>query len=339
MPVIFAAMVADGPMATGTKSEAPETLETFEAARASAGKQGSVGASVGLLAVCVLWGLNWPAVKIALHDVRPWTLRTIGLGAGAMALLAFARFRGTSLRIPSGRPRVHILVAGLLNIAGYNILTSYAQLGTTTGRAAFCVYTMPVWLALMAAPILGERLDRPRIAALLAATLGLAILLLPLLGSGLPLGILCALGAALSWAGGTVYLKWASVEASPIAVAAWQLAAGASVIAVGGVLLGTHGGTFHLMSAAALAYNAVAGTALAYLLWFGAVRSLPAGTAGLGTLMVPVIGTIASAIIVGDRSTGSDLFGFALIVLAAVCALAFPSRRSSVMPEAPRLEP
>ena len=293
-------------------------------------------ASLGLLAVCFLWGLNWPAVKIALREVEPWTLRTIGLGIGALALLAFARLRGTSLWIPQGRPRLHILVAGLLNIAGYNILTSYAQLGTTTGRAAFCAYTMPVWVALLAAPILGERLDRPRIAALVAAAAGLAILLQPLLGAGFPLGILCALGAALSWAGGTIYLKWAAVDASPMAVAAWQLTAGSLVVAIGGVLLGTHGGTLHLMSAAALAYNGLAGTALAYLLWFGAVRALPAGTAGLGTLMVPVIGTLASALFLGDRSTGTDLVGFALIVLAAVFALAFPARRPSA--EAPSLD-
>ena len=313
-------------------------------------QRASIRAGASLLAVCVLWGLNWPAVKLALNDVQPWTLRTAGLGIGALTLMAFAMLRGASLRIPRGRPCLHILIAGGLNVAAYNILTSYAQIGTTTGRAAFCAYTMPVWVSFMAAPILKERLDRPRLVALVAAIAGLAVLLQPLLGSGLPLGILYALGAALCWAAGTVYLKWAAVEASPIAVAAWQLAAGAGAVAIGGVLLGTHGGTLHLVSAVALAYNALAGTALAYFLWFGAVRHLPAGTAGLGTLMVPVIGATGSALLLGDRPTASDLLGFALIVVAAICALAFSSRGAATgqapgtpagrsLPEATLLEP
>jgi drug/metabolite transporter (DMT)-like permease len=287
-----------------------------------------LGASAGLLAVCVLWGLNWPAVKLALHDVQPWTLRTVGLGIGALALLAFAKLKRTSLHVPFGRARAHILVAGILNVAAYNIFTSYAQIGTTTGRAAFCAYTMPVWVSLMAAPILGERLDRPRIIALLAAVAGLAVVLQPLLSHGVPIGILCALGAAISWAAGTVYLKWAAVVATPIAVAAWQLTVGAVAVAIGGVVLGAHGGTLHLVSGLAVAYNAFFGTALAYFLWFAAVRHLPAGTAGLGTLMVPVIGAISSAMLLADRPTVSDLVGFALIVFAAICALAFSPARA-----------
>jgi drug/metabolite transporter (DMT)-like permease len=337
-------------MTQGSDSIGARCAEPPSGTAGAASQRGSVRAGASLLAVCVLWGLNWPAVKLALNDVQPWTLRTAGLGIGALTLMAFAMLRGASLRIPRGRPCLHILVAGGLNVAAYNILTSYAQIGTTTGRAAFCAYTMPVWVSLMAAPILKERLDRPRIIALAAAITGLAVLLRPLLGSGLPLGILFALGAALSWAGGTVYLKWAAVEASPIAVAAWQLAAGAGAVAVGGVVLGAHGGTLHLVSALALAYNAVAGTALAYFLWFGAVRHLPAGTAGLGTLMVPVIGATASAFLLGDRPTASDLLGFALIVVAAICALAFSSRGAATgqgpgapaghpLPEATLLEP
>ncbi|WP_158806871.1 DMT family transporter [Beijerinckia sp. L45] len=298
-------------------------------------RRAPLGASLGLLGVCVLWGLNWPAVKLALQDVQPWTLRTVGLGVGALALLAVARLRGTSLFVPSGRPRLHIVVAGILNVAAYNIFTSYAQIGTTTGRAAFCAYTMPVWVSLMAAPILKERLDRPRIVALLAAVAGLAVVLWPLVSNGIPIGILCALGAALSWAAGTVYLKWVTVEATPIAIAAWQLAVGSLAVAIGGAIIGGHGGTLHLVSGLAVAYNAFLGTALAYFLWFAAVRHLPAGTAGLGTLMVPVIGAISSAILLADRPTETDLIGFALIVFAAVCALAFSSRGAVGAPSTP----
>lgn len=279
-----------------------------------------------LMLVTIIWGLNWPSARFGLDGFSPWTFRTICFGTGAALLMLVAKHRGISLFIARGAARRHLAVAGLFSIGGFGVLAAFAQLATTTSRTAICAYTMPIWATLLACLCLGERLDAWRGAALLIGAGGLATLFWPLLADGLPVGALYALGSAVSWAAGTVYLKWARVEGHPIAITAWQLVAGTIAVAIG---LGVNGvdlqAQIRLPAFLGLVYSTLIGTALAYLLWFQAVGRLPASTAGLGTLLVPVIGVIAAVLLLGDRPTAPDLIGFALIFVAAICALIKPT--------------
>ena len=101
------------------------------------------------IVLALLWGLNWPAVRIALTALPPWTLRGAGLACGALLLLAIAKALGRSLALAPGMaPRVAI--AGVLNIAVFNVATAFAQLNTSTSRAAVLTFTMPVFTALFA---------------------------------------------------------------------------------------------------------------------------------------------------------------------------------------------
>ena len=79
----------------------------------------------------------------------------------------------------------------------------------------------------------------------------------------------------------------------------------------------------------ALVFCALAGSAFAYLLWFEIVRRLPATTASLGVLSAPVVGTVASMLMLGERPTIPDMIGFALILAAAACVLLTPATRRS----------
>jgi drug/metabolite transporter (DMT)-like permease len=282
----------------------------------------STGGRITLVLVTVIWGLNWPSARFGLQDFSPWVFRTISFGASALILLAIAKRRGISLRIEPGAARRHLAVAGLLSIGGFGVLAAFAQLSTTTSRTAICAYTMPIWATLLARVFLGERLDARRWCALLIGVAGLLVLFWPLARDGVPAGALFALGSAWSWAAGTVYLKRARVEGHPLAITAWQLVAGTVAVAIG---LAIDGGgasaNIHVASIAGLLYSTFIGTALAYLLWFQTVERLPASTAGLGTLLVPVIGVLAAMLLLGDRPTGPDLIGFGLIFVAALCAL------------------
>ena len=75
----------------------------------------------------------------------------------------------------------------------------------------------------MARPILGERRTATRILALALCIVGLTILIYPLAGAGIPSGLLLALATGVSWAAGTIYLKWARIPGDPMGVAMWQL--------------------------------------------------------------------------------------------------------------------
>jgi drug/metabolite transporter (DMT)-like permease len=284
-----------------------------------------------LVAVSLAWGLSWPAMKIALNEIPPFSMRvgTSGLATATLFTLAFMQRR--NIRVHSGLAWAHLVVAGWLNIACFTLFAAFAQLATATSRVAILTYTMPIWAALLAYPILGERLNLPRGISLLLCIIGLTVLAYPLIGSSDLIGLVLALATAVSWAAGTVYLKWAQIDADPMAVVVWQLVVGLLVTIAG---LFMFEGSLHLWPVRpralwALAFSGLVGSAFAYLLWFEIVRRLPATAASLGVLSVPVVGIVASVLVLGERPTIADIVGSFLILAAAAGVLLAPTARSS----------
>jgi len=299
-------------------------------------KSADVVASAKLLVVVmgVAWGFNWVAARIILAVLPPWTMRALGIGLGDLTLFAAALLTGVSLAVPRGE-RQKILVAGLFNVAIFNVCSAYAQIYGTTSRAIVIAYSMPIWSALLAHFVLREKLNAVKLFALVLCAAGLAILIFPLARTGFPFGALFALICAFSWAAGTVYLKWAKIRAATLAIAAWQLLFGWLMLA-GGTLL--FEGVPHLWPlptyiVAWIGYNGLIGMGLAYFLWFVVVDRLPATTASLGSLLVPVVGVIGSAWLVGERPSLTDVIGFACIFAAAASVLLQPNMKHAELPE------
>jgi drug/metabolite transporter (DMT)-like permease len=82
-----------------------------------------------------------------------------------------------------------------------------------------------------------------------------------------------------------------------------------------------------------IGYNGLIGMGLIYFVWFVVVDKLPTMTASIGTLLVPVVGVIGSAVINGERPNLTDTIGFALIFAAAATVLLQPNARHDEMPE------
>ena len=278
-----------------------------------------------LVVLCIGWGTTWVTMRMALEDLPPFSMRVAMLSLGAVMLIGCARFQGRTLAIPHRRTWVHICMASLLNIVAFSVFTPFAQLSAETSRVAILVYTMPIWAAMLALPILGERLTPTRIAALALCIAGMTILIAPLAGLGVPLGILLALGAAMSWAAGTVYLKWARLDGDPMAITIWQLVFGVVVIAICVPLfegrLNLSAGAWSLFG---LIYSGIIGSGVCYFLWFDIVRRLPASTAALGILSSPVIGVVTAMIVLGERPTWYDAVGFALMLAASAIVVLRP---------------
>jgi drug/metabolite transporter (DMT)-like permease len=284
-----------------------------------------------LVALSLAWGLTWPAMKIALDEIPPFSMRTGTCVLGTITVFAFALLQHRKLAVAGSLARMHVVVAGCLNLAGFALFTAFAQLATSTSRVIILTYTMPIWASLMARPILGERLTPVRVVALILCAAGLAVLIRPLIGSSDPAGFGFALATAVSWATGTVYLKWARIKADPIAVTAWQLVVATAVTGTGLWLFegGLHLWPVDASALAALIFSGVVGSGVAYPLWFEIVRRLAAITASLAVLSVPVVGIVASILVLGERPTLADGIGFALIFAAAACVLLAPAARVS----------
>ena len=122
------------------------------------------------------WGLNWPATKFLLEQCPPLTARGIAGLVAALALAGIAAARGENLAVPPGL-RLRLVASALLNVSAWMGLTTLSLLWLNAGEAATLAYTMPVWAALLAWPILGEQLGLNRVAALLLGISGIAVLL------------------------------------------------------------------------------------------------------------------------------------------------------------------
>jgi len=251
-----------------------------------------------LAVTSVTWGLNWPVMKHLLTEWPPLSARGIAglVGGGLLGLLALAR--GQSLRVPAGQWPL-LLLSSLLNVTLWMTLMGLALVRLSASEATVLAYTMPIWTSLLAWPILGERMTLNRVLALLMAFAGIFALMG---GDGfanslakLP-GIVMILIGAVSFGLGTVIAKRAQRSMPILSSSALQLVIGSSPVMLAGLIF--EDARFDALSGAGwamLAYMALIAFGIAYFCWFAALERLPASVAAIGTMAVPVVGVIASA--------------------------------------------
>ncbi|MEM9356017.1 MAG: DMT family transporter [Pseudomonadota bacterium] len=278
-----------------------------------------------VIALGVFWGLNWPSVKVLLTELPPWTLRSFGLGFGTIGLAALAMAMGQSL-LPRREELMQLIIAGLLSILGFNILTAFGQLLTETSSAVIVAFTMPMWAALFSVMFLGEAFSKERGLALLVGMTGLGVLVYGDLAKFMtsPAGPLFMLGAALSWAAGTVVLKARDWSIGPIARATWMVGVSVPPTVLGAFLVETP------MTQPALSwpifwvlvYHIVFPMVVCHAVWVSLVGRLPASVAAIGSLLIPVVGVASSIVLLGDVATLSKLFALALVLVSVALTFA-----------------
>jgi drug/metabolite transporter (DMT)-like permease len=269
------------------------------------------------------WGFNWPVTKYLLSELPPLTLRGVTGVIGACLLAALALLRRQSLKVDRALwPR--LMLAALLNVTGWMVLMGLALLWLPASEAALIAYTMPVWASMLAWPVLGERPTVLRTIALVMAFAGLAAIMggngITASAEKLP-GIVMALGGALGFALGTVLAKKYPLQMAPIPAAAWQIGLGCFPIAIVGLLIETtHVAAITPLGWWLLFYSTVIQFCIAYVAWFAALARLPASVAAIGTMAVPVIGVVASAVALheplGPGQIAALIFTLAGVVLA-----------------------
>jgi drug/metabolite transporter (DMT)-like permease len=269
------------------------------------------------------WGFNWPVTKFLLSELPPLTLRGVTGVLGALLLAALALIRGDSLTVAPGIwPR--IVVAGLLNVTGWMVLMGLALLWLPASEAALLAYTMPVWASIIAWPVLGEQPTLLRTIGLVMAFAGLASIMggngIAASEAKLP-GIIMALTGAFGFALGTVFSKKYPVHLPPITAAAWQIGTGSLPVAIAGLALETtHLEQVTTLGWGLLFFSTVGQFCIAYVSWFAALSRLPASVAAVGTMAVPVIGVVTSAIALHEPLGAGQIAALVLTLAAVVLA-------------------
>lgn len=297
----------------------------------AAARHAAPASSLLLVAILtLLWGCNWPVLKLGVTELAPLTFRAASLPFAALGLLLVSKLSGESTRIPRALWS-KVAALAFFNIAGWNGLLLFGVQQMPAGRSAILAFTMPIWSVLFSLWLLHEPLSGRKLVGLLFGMGGMALLL----GEEIvnvqraPVGTLFIIGAAMSWGFGTVLLRRWAPPLPPNTLTGWMMLLGWMPIALAAPLFDPHP-LASLASMSGTAWFAVlfniflAGT-VAHWAWFRLARTLPVAVSSLSSLPVPVVGVFSGMLFLGERPGPSEFVALAL-VLASVAAVMFPER-------------
>jgi drug/metabolite transporter (DMT)-like permease len=285
-----------------------------------------------LCLLTLIWGLNWPIMKIGVTDFPILTFRCATMVGGLAVFALIARVQGHSLRIARCHWR-EVVALATTNMALWYGLSILGVKLLASGRAAILAFTLPVWVALIGLLVYGERQSARLVLAIIAAAIGVGLLLAGELQAmtGRPLGTLCMLAAAAIWGFGTHQFKRRRQQTPLVVLSFWMMAV--TLVLLGSLsLVFEHAQWVRWPNAGewgAIVFNIVLAYGVAQLLWFRLASSLPPVVSALSVMMIPVVGVISGLVLLGERPSWTDLAALVSILAAIAATLVPPSTRSA----------
>ena len=297
----------------------------------SAGRPLTRGAVALMLMLCLSWGFNQIAVKLALPDIPPMLQATIRSCGALVVLMLIARLRGVKIFERDGTLRSG-LFAGLL--FGLEFVLIYrGLLLTSASRAVVFLYTAPFFVALGSYQFLGERLRASQWGGLALCFAGVALAI------GVPqadvdtrvlVGDLLIVGGGALWAATTLLVKTTPLlRAPPEKALGYQVAMSIPILGfaawVSGETLTRVPGALAL---SLMVYQAVWVVGLTFLIWFALVKTYSASKLSAFTFITPLFGVVASYFIMHDTLT----LAFGAAALLVIAGLYLVNRPGPVIP-------
>jgi drug/metabolite transporter (DMT)-like permease len=276
-----------------------------------------------LVLLTIVWGLNWPVMKLGVTDFPPLTFRAVSMWLG-LPVLATALFL---LRVPFNVPRDNwreLCALAATNMVVWHVFTILGVKALSSGRAAILGYTMPIFSALWGMFVFGDKLHARGWIGVGAAALGVVLLLWhELLGiSGKPLGVMGMLLAAAVWALGTRLLRATNIKVATLTIVWWMTFITTLVMTLLAIVF--EASQWKAPSAttwATIAYNAVMIFGFAHAAWFYLARSLPPIASSLSVMFIPVLGVFSGALWLNEVLHWQDYTAVALMVVAIATIL------------------
>ncbi|MBX3585189.1 MAG: DMT family transporter [Ramlibacter sp.] len=280
-----------------------------------------------LVLLTLVWGLNWPVMKLGVTGYPPLTFRALSIWLG-LPVLALGL---VVLKVPFRVPRQHwreLLWLAATNMFVWHACIILAVKALSSGRAAILGYTMPIFSAVLGAVLFSAVLTRRGWLGVSAAALGVVLLLWhEFTGlAGRPAGVAFALVAAATWAYGTQLLRRTSIPVATLTLSFWMTALTAVVMTVLATLF--ERAQWAPPSATAwgsIGYNAVLIFGFAHAAWFYLARGLPPVASTLSVMFIPVLGVFSGAIWLHEVLHWQDWAAVALMVVA-IASVLWPSR-------------
>ncbi|VVE54682.1 putative cystine transporter YijE [Pandoraea pneumonica] len=286
--------------------------------------------------VIVMWGVNWPVSKALLAHVSPWWSTAFRSTVGMITLFIICAAT-RRLVLPKRGDLPVILSVGLLHMTVFSLLVAISLQYVSAGRSAVLAYTTPLWVMPAARLWLGEALTPRRLVGIAFGLLGIAVMFNPLAFNwhdrNAVFGNALVLASAFVWAIAIVHMRAHRWVNGPFELSPWQLLLASVILCT---LAAIFDGAPRIAGLAGFAglmtYGGIVGGGIAYWLAGVVTRQLPAGVTSLGLLGVPVVGTLASALLLRE-SLGLDVW-LALALIVGGIALGTVSKPAPAKPAA-----
>jgi len=279
---------------------------------------------VALLAMALIWALNFSIAKGALATIPPLAFNALRFPMAAIVVTA-GMVRRPGLRLPARRDILPLVLLGLLSNVFYQLCFIFGLANTRAGTASVLLSGTPIVTALLAAAI-GQEIIVPRVwVGAVATVIGMAFVVAgsppaeaggnTMLGNGL------LVGATLTWALYSVAARNLIRHYGALSVTTWTLWSGTAAVMLIGLPSLAHIDLWAIGVSGwlAVAYAGALSIGVAYVLWSYGVRHLgPTRTATYSNL-VPVLALAGAWLLLGETPSGYQVLG-ALVIIAGVTA-------------------
>lgn len=264
-----------------------------------------------LCLIYLIWGMNWVVMKTANTFFPPITFVAYRFLFGALVLLSV--WFWLHLPLPKKKYWPWIFLTGILQMGLNNIAAQTSMLTLGAGMVSVLNYSMPIFAAVMAHFLLGERLTWRKGAGIVLAIAGMAVLM-DVHAGGDVTAICIGLLSAVFWGLASIFVKLKLSDVNPISLTTWQmvcaslsLLAYTAIVPQGEVIWTTE-------SVLCLIYNGVLASALAFFLWSWILQHIEVSKASVAVLAVPVVGVVGGILCLGEPMTLHIFFGMIMIM-------------------------
>lgn len=279
-----------------------------------------------VILLSVIWGTNVPYMKVALNFSGPTDFAFLRNFFGAIILFAILLLLKKPIFIKEA-PKLFVL--GIFQTAGFTGLLIWALVEGGASKTAVLTFTMPMWVSLMAWPFLHEKLKLFQWVAVAICFLGIIFIFNPLNIEHNVSSTILALASGFCWACGAILSKRIHIKYPKIdllTMTAWQMLWGSLPLLLIAFLINHEPIIWSYSFLSILCFNAIFVNAIAYLLWFYALRHLLASTVSMLALLTPISGAISAWFLLAEVPNFFESIGFSLILGGLFLLLYLKSR-------------
>ena len=267
-----------------------------------------------LVLLILVWTSVWSLFKIAIEAIPPLSFRVI-IGIPAFILLLFLGFKKVkTIYIPKSDFKPLLLIS-FFNVTLWQVLMLYGIDMLGGGRAAVLTYTMPVWATIFASIFGYEKINLSIIVSLIFGMLGILFLSLEINVSENILGFLITLSAGLSWAIGTMIVKYGGIKSDGLIIAGWQQIIGIIPIIPFALYYDLDNfGLIDYRHILIIIYGIFLSSAYTYWAYFTILQKFSVNVTSVSVMAVPILAILVDYVLVDVEFSSFDLLALIFIV-------------------------